>query len=72
VESLTRLAGCAEESSMRTNLFIRDTAECIIRILPLKIDNELGELVIMAEIVDGVLCNQVRPEALSWGRKEHA
>jgi hypothetical protein len=28
--------------------------------------------VIMAEIVDGVLCNQVSPEALSWERKEHA
>lgn len=57
---------------MRTNLFIRDTAECVIRILPLKIDNELGELVIIAEIVDGVLCSQVNPEALSWEWKEHA
>jgi hypothetical protein len=28
--------------------------------------------VIIAEIVDGVLCSQVNPEALSWEWKEHA
>jgi len=51
---------------MRTNLFVRNTAECIIGIFPFQIDDKLSELVIMAEFVDGVHYNHVRNNTLSW------
>jgi hypothetical protein len=41
---------------MRSNLFVRNAAECIIGILPLQIDNKFGELMIMAKLIGGVLC----------------
>jgi hypothetical protein len=43
----------------KTNLLVGNAAECIVRILALQIDHELGELVIMSKSIGGVLCNQV-------------
>lgn len=54
---------------MRANLFVWNATEGIIRVLSFQIDNELGELVIMAEIVHRVLCNHISHRTLTWRNK---